>query len=77
MATHGRKHAKRAVKEYRMQHQHVVQMRPAGIGVVMQEQVAFVNVALKLGDHLLGRIRHGENMNWVVRKTLRDLTAIG
>ena len=52
-------------------------MGAARIGIVMQKQIALVDVALKGRDHLAGRIGHRENMDRMIGQTLGDLSSVG
>ena len=47
VATHRGKKRQFSFVEYGVQQQHIVQMRTTGIGVVMQKQIALVNIVFK------------------------------
>ena len=72
----GGEHGNFALEEHRVEQQYVVEVRAAGVGVVVQEQIALVDVAGERLDHLAGRVRHGEDMDRVVGQALRHLAAV-
>ena len=72
----GREHGRLALVEDGEQHEDVVEVGTAGVGVVVEEDVAFVDVARERLRHHAGRVRHGEDVDRVVVERLRDLPAV-
>ena len=63
--------------EHRVEHQHVVEVGAAGVGVVVEEDVALVDVPAERAHHLRRRVRDREVVDGVVVPPLRDEAAVG
>ena len=51
-------------------------MRAAGIGIIVQEYVAFVDILTEFLHYLGRRVRNRENVAWIIGLALRDQAAI-
>ena len=72
VAAGGGEHREAPVVEHGVEHQHVVEVRAAGVGVVVKEDVALVDVGAERAHHLGGRVRHREVVDRVVVDALGD-----
>ena len=76
VSAHGREHRRLPFVEDGVQHEDVVEMGAAGVGIVVEEDVAFVDVPRERLRHHAGRVRNGEDVDRVVVERLRDLAAV-
>ena len=70
-------HREPPVVEHREEHQHVVEMGAAGVGVVVNEDVAVMDVGAEHPHHFRRRVRHREVVDGVVVHPLRDQPPVG
>ena len=77
MAARRSKQHKLPARKYGIEHEHVVQMGAARIGIVVKEYVSFMNVAAEHADDLARGMRHGKNVKRIVVERLREQPAIG
>ena len=63
--------------EHGEQHQHVVEMGAAGVGVVVHEDVAVMDVGAEHPHHFRRRVWHREVVDGVVVHSLRDQPPVG
>ena len=72
VAAGGGEHREPCVVEHGVEHQHVVEVGAAGVGIVVQEDVALVDVFAEHAHDFRRRVRHREVVDGVVVDALGD-----
>ena len=68
MAPHGREQQKFFLHKNRTKHQYIVEVRTSGIWIIVQEDIAWIDVIFEIVDDFSSRKWHGKDMDRIIVK---------